>query len=405
MANYFESLFKRNLQLNVYNNAVTEPVTFNQLSFEQLEALYLTLPDARIIEDYIGDNVSKIETGVYDRGGKEVFRSKLNQLTQEVNPSQNWQEFVKECMVAFGLTGNIFIKRNPNTGYLYTLLTSNTNIVLGLDKTIPEYDNFVSGYYQELGGRVINLNTNDVFHMKMANLADQDGLWAYGSSPYFAGTPSIKTLEANYSSRVSTIRDRGALGFITNDSERPNKEQSKVAQDALRSKGITEDKDKWVVTTEKLRWQQMSLGLTELQLIENLNQDFDTLCKLRGLDPLLFKGGDTAFTNQVQVIKKAINNVIIPTTNKFYNKLNEWLSPMYGGLQILPKFDELPEYAQITADLSTKLLAEVEKGVITKEQAYYMLYPNGEYVEQKEIVPTVQPVEQIPQFSVNGNEN
>lgn len=389
MPNFFTPFFQRKISVNVYNNSVYEPVTFDQLSFKQLESLYIGLPDARIIEDWIGDNVAKIPIGVYDYKGNELFDTPLNQLLEEVNPEQNWSEFTKELFVLFGLTGNMFAKRNDDTGYLYSLLTSDVTIQLLKAKTLPEYMNVVAGYSIEIGGEYYPIPYQEMFHMKMASLGSQNGLWAYGSSPYFAGTQPIKSLEANYSSRVSTIRDRGALGFITNDSELPNKEQSKVAQEALRSKGLTEDKDKWVVTTEKLRWQQMSLGLTELQLIENLNQDFDVMCQLRGLDPLLFKAGDTAFTNQIQVRKKAMNNVIIPTTHKFYTKFNEWIRPYYGGLKLMPKYHELPEYAEITQDISNKAIAEVQAGIITKENAYYMLYPKGKYEE----VEVAQPIE------------
>ena len=265
MASFFESIFKRNLiNVNVYSDSVAPPVKFKQRSVDAYELLYTTLVDVRIIEDYISDGVSKIPVGVYSPSGEELEGTPLNLLIEKSNPEQTWQELLKELLIFYGLTGNGFCLLNDN--YLYSLSSSNMHIVLGKSTTVPEFMNFVSGYTLELEGIRYALDPQYVFHMKTASLNGTGGEWAWGTSPYSAAVPNLTSLESNYSSRVSLIRDRAALAFLSNESERPDQEQTQIVQNALNDYGITEGKAKVIATTQKLRYNQMLLGIAELQL-------------------------------------------------------------------------------------------------------------------------------------------
>lgn len=376
------------LKVNVYTNSVTEPVTFDQLTFEQLEELYEALADIRIIEDFISDNVAKIPVEVVSQRGTTRKGSELNTLIEQTNTSQIWAEFIKESLIFYGLTGNSFIYRTPETGFLYTLPTSKTTITLGLDKTIPEFLNYVAGYWLEQGGKQYPFQETDIFHLKTSQLASENGLWSLGSSPYMAGGPNVEALNANYSSRVSTLRDRGAMGVLSNESEIPDIEESRLIKEKLGTDyGTQKDQDKLIVTTQKLNYQQIALGLSELKFLDNLDLDFSRLCELRGLDPLLFSSQDTTYANQEQARKAAINNVIVPLADKWYAKFNEFIRPYYGGDKIQPLYDELPEYGSINKDLSDKLINEAKAGIITNEQAFEQLYPDGQFIEPEPVEP------------------
>ena len=389
MANLFSSIFNRTLNVNVYNNSVSKPITFNDLSFTQLEALYITLPDVRIIEDFVSDNIAKIPVLVVDSKDNEIENTPLNNLIDQTNLTQSWAEFVKEVFVSFGLTGNMFVKRNPDTGMLYVLPTSNTYINLAAAKSLPEFMNYIASYSLQLGGQNYPIEERDMFHLKSATLSSENGLWTLGTSPYQSGTKNVTTLEATYSSRVSVISKRGAMGFITNESEHPDETQTQLVKDALETYGTKEEQQKIAVTTQRLRYNQMALGVAELQLLENLDHDFNTLCKLRGLHPILFNSQGTTYANQQEARKAAINNVIIPLADKFYNKFNEYIRPFYGGLRIMPQYETLSEYGVINTELSTKILNEVKAGLLTPEQAMEILYPDLEYIEpEPEIINT-----------------
>lgn len=391
MDNFFRGFFQKPVQVNLYNNPVSEPYSFSEFSFQQLELLYESLADVRIIEDFIADNIAKIEVGVYNDRDEEIENTELNQLIQECNNTQNWYELIKEAFILFGLTGNSFLFRDPDSGYLYSLLSSDVKINLAKLKTLPEFMNYVSSYQLEIGGIIYPISELDIFHLKMASLNAENGLWAIGSSPYNSASRNIETIEQSLQARISTIKDRGAMGFISNDSQIPDKQQTKLLQDKLKDYGLGEDQQKVMVTTEKLRWQQMSLGLDELKMFENLNYDFDTLCQLRGLDPAIFSSDDSTYANQEQARKSAIKNVIIPTADKFYTKFNDWIAFWYPGLKILPKYETLAEFGEVNLELSSKVISELNAGLLTSEQAFEILYPDGDFqateiIEDQEII-------------------
>lgn len=404
MAGFFESIFQRKpIQINVYNNAVNPHVNFKKRTFRALQALYADLVDVRIIEDYKSDSISKIPVGVFNQKDEEVFGTPLNLLIDQSNPSQSWQELLKEMLVYYGTTGNLFSYYYE--GYFYALSTADVKAVLGLSKEIPEFMNYVSGYYLDMDyGRPVPLELENVFHMKTSQLESREGLWVYGSSPYEAALPNITALESNYSARVSVIRDRSAMALLSNESEIPDEDQTRQVQAALNDYGITEGKAKVIATTQKLKYNQMLLGLSELQLIDNLQVDFTKLCNVNGIDPLIFASQGATYANQEEAHKGTVRKALVPLAEHFYNKFNEFLRPHFGGLRILPKLDQVPEYKDLGLEQSTKVISEVNAGVLSRSQALEILYPDMEYEPQEsQADEVVEDIKQLFSISTNGN--
>jgi phage portal protein BeeE len=215
---------------------------------------------------------------------------------------------------------------------------------------------------------------SDMFHIKTPQLKGENGLWAWGTSPYSAAIPVIEALESNYSSRVSLIRDRGALGMLTNESEIPDKEATKEVQDALNEYGTMKGQKKYIATPEKLKWHQMSLNTQELQLIEQGTHDFGMMCSLRGLDPLIFNASGSTYANQEQGIKESYRRSIIPFVQMLYNKLEPFTKFHFGGLSFSPDWASVEELQDGGTEFSTKVIAELSAGILSPAQAFEMLY-------------------------------
>lgn len=374
-SNFFTSIFRRPLHINYYDNAVYEPVTFNSRSNLQLEDLYTSLVEVRIIEDFIGDFISRIPAGVVDANNKPIKRSPLNQLIEQSNPEQSFQELLKEFLVEYGLTGNGYMLYH--NGYLYTLPSSEITAITAKSVEIPEYMNYISHYIHEYEGMDYKLSEDMVMHMKTANLKTARGTWVYGSSPYSAAEPNLKALEANYSSRVGMIQDRGAMGFVTNDSERPDRNATERAQNKMEDYGLQEGKKKFMFTSQKLRFQQMSLNVEELQLIENLDVDFTKLCNARGIDPVIFSTKDATYANQNAAYMGTVKKALLPMAYHFYDKFNLWMKATTGTTnKLVPNVDLLPDYSELGVEQSTRLVAEVREGILSRSQALDILYPD-----------------------------
>ena len=373
MPPFFQNLFdRRTIAVNIQNQ-VSQPVKFKKRTFQQLQALYSDLVDVRIIEDYISDAVAKVPVTVTNAAGDEIEEgTELHNLIKQSNPEQSWQELIKEALILYGTTGNMYLYWYEN--YIYSLATSTVLVNTGMNKDVPEFMNYVSSYTLDFSTYQFQLEYQDVFHLKTAQLQSYYGEWAYGSSPYDAMIPNLTSLESNYSSRVSIIRDRAALAFLTNESEIPDQEQTQIVQKALNDYGLTEGKSKILATTQKLRYNQMLLGLQELELIANLDVDFSRLCNARGIDPVVFSKRDSTYNNQEAADKGSLRKAIIPLTMHFYDKFNEWIRPRFGGLRIEPQVDNIAELSDLGLEQSQKVISEVNAGIITAEQAQEILY-------------------------------
>jgi hypothetical protein len=200
------------------------------------------------------------------------------------------------------------------------------------------------------------------------------------------------------------IRDRGALGFVTNDSERPDKGATEQARDLMQEYGLTEDKKgKYVFTTQKLRFEKMTLSTEELQLLENLNVDFSRLCQLRGIDPLIFSYADATYVNQTAAYRSTVNRALIPLALHFYDKFNQWIRPWAGQYRLKPKLDEIPEWHELGIESSKRIVNEVNAGILSREQALEIMYPDLEFEDDRPVA--VQVVEANRGASSNGAAN
>jgi HK97 family phage portal protein len=371
----FSHLLRQPKAVNVYqlNNRVQQKQIYEERSFRQLLLLYNTLIDVRIIEDFIANAVAKIPVKVVSASGRRLTNTnRLSLLVPKANPNQNWKELVKEISISYGLTGNAFLLDSDD--YLYWLSPANMKIDLAKPVEVPEHMNAIRGYTLELSGMEYPLMQPDVFHMKTPQLKAESGIWAWGSSPYSAALPVIEALEANYSSKVGIIKDRGALGILSNESQIPDTESMDGVRDALNDYGITRDKRKYIVTTENLKWQQMSLSVKDLELREQGRDDFSRLCELRGVDPLIFNAEGSTYANQEQGIKETYRRAIIPFTESLYEQMAEFTKYHYGGLSFAPDWSAVPELQDTGTEFSTKVIAELSAGILTAEQAFNMLY-------------------------------
>lgn len=348
MSKFFQSLFSR--QVNYYiQQSLGNPYTPSTRSVDDLVTTFHSLSDVYIIENFISRQFSKIPVAVYIKGtDTEVTDTPLNRLIERPNYHQSWQEMIAEHSIWLGVTGNAYLYGDNPTGYLgytslYSLPSNKISVVLANDPALPEFQNYVAAYNLKESGTDYTLPAEQIMHQKSSTLFSDNGLYIYGVSPYLSAVPNLDSLEAIYSARISIIKDRGALGILSNESEIPDKDESKQVKDKLTKYGLLGDQDKIVVTTQKLNWQQMSMNVGELQLLENQKYDFNQLCKLRSIDPLVFSSEGSTYANQEQAYKSYINNVLIPNVTAFYKKLSEWLSPDY---EIRPDFTEMQDLSE-----------------------------------------------------------
>jgi HK97 family phage portal protein len=353
-----------------------------------------TIPDLFIITNFLSKRVARVPIKVVKQSGKLAPNSDLLRLVKDPNYYQSWQELIRANYAYYNILGNSYLYGIEANGFggritsLFNLPAEKTVIDLAFDKSLPNWVNEVKGYVVSIGGTEYHLKPETVLHNRNISLRYDSGAWVYGISKYIPGDKINNELRAIYDAKASIIEHRGALGIISNDSEFPDLEQTQIVKDRLKQQfGLSGDQDKFIVTTQKLSWQQMSLNVQELQLIENAKYSFEKLCQLSEFDPVIFTADGSTFANKTEAIKDLYKNVIKTDVDDLYDTLNEWLSPLYGGDKIVPdwnKVQELENDKKIFTDMLTK---QIEYSLITPYSAAKILY--GDDVDESNPPPDI----------------
>ncbi len=353
-----------------------------------------TIPDLFIITNFLSKRVARVPIKVVKQSGKLAPNSELLRLVKDPNYYQSWQELIRANYAYYNILGNSYLYGIEADGFggritsLFNLPAEKTIIDLAFDKSLPNWINEVKGYVVSIGGTQYPLKPETVLHNRNISLRYDSGAWVYGISKYIPGDKINNELRAIYDAKASIIEHRGALGIISNDSEFPDLEQTQIVKDRLKQQfGLSGDQDKFIVTTQKLSWQQMSLNVQELQLIENAKYSFEKLCQLSEFDPVIFTADGSTFANKTEAIKDLYKNVIKTDVDDLYDTLNEWLSPLYGGDKIVPdwnKVQELENDKKIFTDMLTK---QIEYSLITPYAAAKILY--GDDVDESNPPPDI----------------
>lgn len=353
-----------------------------------------TIPDLFIITNFLSKRVARVPIKVVKQSGKLAPNSDLLRLVKDPNYYQSWQELIRANYAYYNILGNSYLYGIEADGFggritsLFNLPAEKTVIDLAFDKSLPNWINEVKGYVVSIGGTEYHLKPETVLHNRNISLRYDSGAWVYGISKYIPGDKINNELRAIYDAKASIIEHRGALGIISNDSEFPDLEQTQIVKDRLKQQfGLSGDQDKFIVTTQKLSWQQMSLNVQELQLIENAKYSFEKLCQLSEFDPVIFTADGSTFANKTEAIKDLYKNVIKTDVDDIYDTLNEWLSPLYGGDKIVPdwnKVQELENDKKIFTDMLTK---QIEYSLITPYAAAKILY--GDDVDESNPPPDI----------------
>jgi len=388
-SNYYVTVFPN--QPNFSNIFSTR----GNVTADQLVANFETIPDIFSVENNLSEFYAHLPVKVVKKSGKEAKNSELYKLIEEPNPFESWEEVVAKHFIYYGITGNSFLYGIRPVGFdtvssIYVLPVEMMKVILARDKSLPQWMNEVAGYEMTIGGRTVNIPMEMVLHEKSVSLRYNDGSWIYGMSKYIPGDKIARELKAIHDAKTSVIENRGAMGFVTNESEVPDPTQSKEVKAKLNeSYGLLDGQDKIIVTTEKLRWQQMALGLQELQLIENAKYSYAKICEINGFDPVVFSADGSTFANKEAAIKHLFLKVIKPKADKFYKALSNFVAPNLGEEIVVAweRVEEMQADRKVMTELLTK---QIECSIVTPKEARELLYPEMIRQESDEMqVPDV----------------
>jgi phage portal protein BeeE len=269
----------------------------------------------------------------------QVESNPILDLLAKPNPLQTYEEWMTDLAGFYLCTGDGYIFGNGKDeamtekqiwSQLYCLPSQFVEIISGgMFEPIKGYG-LTSIYIDE-----IPLPANQVAHFKSFNPDfTLTGAQLYGQSPIKAIYRNVLKENEGDNELLKQIRNGGAMGFISPDGngaaltkDQMNLLKEKIV-DAKRGESLM---DRIFPSSGPLKWTQIGLPSTDLQLIESLNIDTKKIYTAFHV-PIQFSGSESASTdnNMGWASKQLIYNATAPLSRKIRDAINKFVCEPYA---------------------------------------------------------------------------
>lgn len=276
-----------------------------------------------------------------DKNGKEV--DKVPECLKNPNWFQDQKEFLRQTKLFHEIDGNEYVYMLFPVGFgpdrTKALYTIPPNLIKCDYKSDQPF--FVHTSMPEVKYTLIEsdtrIPTEQIIHLNDNRVTVKEASGKSilrGESKMKGLTPAINNLKMAYESRGMILKNRGALGILSNSTSDVagavplDPDEKKRVQDEYRHYGSLATQNQLIITNANLKWQKMGVNPSELGLFEETEQDFFKICDTYGTPIDLFAStkGST-FENQRQAEKGLYLRTIIP-------EANEWISSIAQGLEL-----------------------------------------------------------------------
>jgi phage portal protein BeeE len=181
----------------------------------------------------------------------------------------------------------------------------------------------------------VPIPANQVVHFKSFNPDfTLTGAQLYGQSPIKAIYRNVLKENEGDSELLKQIRNGGAYGFISPDG--PGASLTKDQMNVLKEKFVEAKRgetlmDRIFPSSGPLKWTQIGMPSTDLQLIESLNIDTKKIYAAFHV-PIQFSGSESASTdnNMGWASKQLIYNATAPLSRKIRDAINKFVCEPYA---------------------------------------------------------------------------
>ena len=290
---------------------------------------------------------------------EEIEESPLKTFVQ----TQLTKEVRYNTGVFLSTTGEYFWKTTKGAFDLVTeleLLESNL-----IDVKTNVY-NEVTGYeYDQLNTMLTVYPIDEVLHGKYFNPSLKGIEEHRGLSPLQPVYNTIKSSNNRQLASASMLANRGATGVLTSGSDLPMTvdERDDLQKAGDKVLGGADKFNKIISTTANVRYFQLGMSSTDLQMIEGADLDLRTICNALSVPSNMFNDKSASTESNVKTdLKKFYTDAVIPLNNKLIAQINEDIVPAYKAfenkelkvIQCTDKIDALQEDKSIEADKNAK---------------------------------------------------
>ena len=366
---------------------------------EMTEQGYGMNPYVFTVVDRLASLNSRLERNIIDKDSFEQVDNIPEELTKLItnpNPIDSWEDLYYRADSNLRVTGETFFFALFPNGFrepAELIVPTSKNVTINEDAFgMPEsYDI----HYHERD--YVKVPKEQVLHIRRPNIT-KDTL--NGLSSLQANRFAYLSNNEVWSSEYFLHKNKGVNGILTNDGQRPLQPSEKrelQAQYDAEATGTNFGKVK--VSGQKLRYIAMGMNANDLKSIESRLDHLRQICASQNVDSKLFGDPAASTYNNVPAAKAAMyTDSILPMANKIDKELSYWLFGFFNLENLCFVVDEskIKELNLPNLELSNKVLAEVQSGVLPIEIARHLLY--------KDIFPMPENIESLLIDELNLNE-
>ena len=344
---------------------------------QQLSDAYRKCP---IIPIIINKRINALTNGVIkvlNSKGEEISNTPYNKFLKNPNPLQSGMQYIAQVNAITTYYGYCPILRiepfKNKVTRCYPLMPEYLDIrfrsaVNGIGAEVNDIYDLIESITFTYNGESTPLDKYDIYFHTDDSVGMDSMIF-----PQAKITPcynQVSNLIRNYEARSVLIQSHGALGILSNDGKDaigtlPQDQQAKEQlQQDYQSYGLSKNQWKIIITSLSLKWQQMSLPISDLMLFENEKADIQIIADALGYPyKLLGIAEDTSYDNQRQLKKTLYSDIIIPNAQYMFEQLNECIKSQTNGYTITIDFSHLSIFQDDIQDKAKAMALNVRSGV------------------------------------------
>lgn len=306
------------------------------------------------------------------KGLEEVEGTELNRILARPNEMQGQQEFIESMVSFLEITGNAYaykffpeVGRNKGVPTKMYPMPSQYTQIIGNGTFRP-----IGGYKLQIGDQAIQFNDNEVAHIRFFNPKfDISGTELYGQSPLKAASLTVASSNEGTKAKAKAFANGGVAGLLfSGDKEAmlDGEQISKINQQ-IDTKLMGADNYKRIVATNGIiDYKQIGMSPADLEIIKSIGADRDTICRVFGVDPILFATDSSSYNNKELAYKGLVTNTVIPILNIIRDMFNYHLASYYSLR------DGVEYYIDYDAQAFPEMQKDMEKIVAQMKEAWWI---------------------------------
>lgn len=346
--------------------------------------------DCGVLRTVVSRNAQAMANGKWwvirgtDMTGKDVSGSytTIAALLSKPNPEQEWSEFIIQAEVYRQVFGHLYIYASAPEGFNVT--HAERLWVLAPDEVVFNRDDTATVTLDEEtitvpADRICEVKDTGKFTTPIVGARRYNKLFTHKSRVYSA-RHAIKNIIQAEESIYSINHDRGALGMLSVEDKDASsrvplhpQEKANIEQQLQGHYGITGRKLKVLFTNAALKWQQMSMTVKDLMLLEGMDKNMETLCNVFDYPKELLIA-ESKYSNK-EAAKGHYEEAIIPFSLIYASKLGRFLGLRPGDNFVIdfshvPAMKEAEEQkSKVYYQKATAVVKLYEDGILSREEA------------------------------------